>query len=143
MLSIFNKNVVFQYKLMLAERRDLHLDKMRERFARKTSKILRRTSMSSINCNTSSGGSGGSGGSNMSIAKLATILILLNYGRKTRVVLEIFEYSEGKRVSRYDRCSKVPIPYSGSFFGIERFAGCARRDFQVQVSRDLSQMLIG
>jgi len=42
MLAIFIKNVVFQYKLavVLAETRDLHLEKMRERFAWKTSKIL-------------------------------------------------------------------------------------------------------
>jgi len=37
MLSIFNKNVVFQYKLaiMLAETRELHLGKMRERFGKR------------------------------------------------------------------------------------------------------------
>jgi len=96
MLSIFNKNVIFQYKLavVLAETRDLHLGKMRERFARKTSKILRKTSVSSINYNTSnrssivsnnSSNSRSRSSSNISIAKLAIIiLILLNYGRKMR-----------------------------------------------------------
>jgi len=59
MLAIFNKNVVFQFKLavVLAKTRDLHLGKMRVRFAWKTSKILRRTSMSSINCNTNNNSS--------------------------------------------------------------------------------------
>jgi len=56
MLSIFNKNVVFQYKLavMLTETRELHLGKMRGRFARKANKILREASVSGINRNTSS-----------------------------------------------------------------------------------------
>jgi len=38
-----DKNVVFQYKLavVLAETRELHLGKLREKFARKASKILR------------------------------------------------------------------------------------------------------
>jgi len=40
MLSMFNKNVVFQYKLamMLTETRELHLGKKREEFTRKARK---------------------------------------------------------------------------------------------------------
>jgi len=51
--------------------------------------------------------------SNIGNTRLAIGLILLNYGRKMRVVLGIFEYSEGRRVLRYVRCPKVPIPFGG------------------------------
>jgi len=42
MLSMFNKNIVFKYKLVvvLVETRELHLGKIRERFALKAIKIL-------------------------------------------------------------------------------------------------------
>jgi len=48
MLAIFIKNVVFQYKLavVLAETRDLQLEKMKEKIVWKMIKILRRTSVS-------------------------------------------------------------------------------------------------
>jgi len=109
---MFNKNDVFQHKLavVLAETRELHLGKMRER---KASKILRAASARDINRSISSRSIGSSSrsstnnsrssivssSSNINVARLAIILIILNYGRKTRVVLEIFEYSEGRQIS--------------------------------------------
>jgi len=125
MLTIFIKNVVFQYKLavVLAETRDPHLEKMKERISWKTNKILRRTSESNINiCSTISSGSGSNNSRSRSIiARLAIDLILLSYGRKTRVGLGISKYSGRRRVSRYVRCPKVPIPYVGWKTRFEKF----------------------
>jgi len=70
MLLIFNKNVVFQYKLMVVLTGNF-IGKMREKFARKACKILRKASASSINRSTNN--------SRSSIARLAIILIISIY----------------------------------------------------------------
>jgi len=79
---MFNKNVVYQYTLavVLAETREFHLGKMRERFARKTNKILwraalassinRRTSSKSIDSGSSSIASNSSSRSNSNISEV-------------------------------------------------------------------------